>query len=62
MAIDMNVDIGEMVKGLFSKKDSEGNEGASPKSPVSKIAVVIVLVLVIIGLYVFYYSHLLINR
>ena len=55
MAIDMNVDIGEMVKGLFSKKDSEGNEGTSPKSPVSKFAVVIVLVLVIIGLYVFYF-------
>ena len=55
MAIDMNVDIGEMVKGLFSKKDSEGSEGAKPKSPVSKIMVVIVLVLVIIGLYVFYY-------
>ena len=55
MAIDMNVDIGEMVKGLFSKKDSEGNEGASLKSPVSKFAVVIVLVLVIIGLYVYYF-------
>ena len=54
----MNVDIGEMVKGLFSKKDSEGNKDASPKSPVSKITVVIVLVLVIIGLYVFIFSPL----
>ena len=55
MAIDMNVDVGEMVRGLFSKKDSEGSEGAMPKSSVSKIMVVIVLVLVIIGLYVFYF-------
>ena len=36
MAIDMNVDVGELIKGLFSKKSNE-SEGKSQPSPYLKI-------------------------
>ena len=53
MAIDMNVDIGSLIKGLFSKKGSkEGNK--SPQSPHVKTAMLIVTVLILIAAYVYF--------
>ena len=51
MAIDMNVDLGSIIKGLFSKKDSkEGQEVGikTPQSPHVKTAIVSVLILILI--------------
>jgi len=55
MAIDTNMDIGALLKGLFSKKDPKEGEGAKgPSSPHTKTAMVIVLVLAAIGLYIYF--------
>ena len=57
MAIDMNVDLGSIIKGLFSKKDSkEGQEVGikTPQSPHVKTAIVSVLILILIAVYVFF--------
>ena len=57
MAIDMNVDLGSIIKGLFSKKDSkEGQEVGikTPQSPHVKTAIVSVLILILIAAYVFF--------
>jgi Tfp pilus assembly protein PilO len=53
MALDMNVDIGSIIKGLFSKKDS--NEGAlKTPNPYVKIVLVIVASFICIALYVYF--------
>ncbi|MDA8942174.1 type 4a pilus biogenesis protein PilO [bacterium] len=55
MAIDTNMDVGALLKGLFSKKDPKEGEGAkSAPSPHTKTAMVIVLVLAAIGLYIYF--------
>ena len=53
MAIDMNVDVGSLVKGLFSKKDSEGG-AKSPPSPYAKIILAVVGVILLSGAYVYF--------
>ena len=53
MAIDMNVDVGALVKGLFSKKDSKGVD-KSPPSPYAKIILAVVSVLLLSGVYVYF--------
>jgi Tfp pilus assembly protein PilO len=53
MAIDMNVDVGAMLKGLFSKKTSQ--EGAkAPQNPYAKILISIVTVLILIASYIYF--------
>ena len=53
MAIDMNVDVGEMIKGLFSKKTSQG-EAKAPQNPYVKTLISIVTVLILIASYVYF--------
>ena len=53
MAIDMNVDVGEMIKGLFSKKTSKG-EVKAPQNPYAKILISIVTVLILIASYIYF--------
>ena len=53
MAIDMNVDVGALIKGLFSKKTSQ--EGAkAPHNPYAKILISIVTVLILIASYIYF--------
>ena len=52
MAIDMNVDVGALIKGLFSKKDiNSGDKGQS--NPFIKVILVVVVVLILIFTYIF---------
>ena len=53
MAIDMNVDVGEMIKGLFSKKTSQG-EAKAPQNPYVKTLISIVTVLILIASYIYF--------
>lgn len=53
MAIDMNVDVGEMIKGLFSKKTSKG-EVKTPQNPYVKILISIVTILILIASYIYF--------
>ena len=53
MAIDMNVDVGAMIKGLFSKKTSQG-EAKAPQNPYVKILISIVTVLILIASYIYF--------
>ena len=53
MAIDMNVDVGEMIKGLFSKKTSQG-EAKAPQNPYVKTVISIVTVLILIASYIYF--------
>ena len=54
MAIDMNVDVGELIKGLFSKKSNESG-GKSQPSPYLKVILMVIVVIVLIAAYVFLY-------
>ena len=55
MAIDMNVDVGAMIKGLFSKKASKGETKAkAPQNPYTKTIISIVTVLILIASYVYF--------
>jgi len=53
MAIDMNVDVGAMIKGLFSKKTSQG-EAKAPQNPYVKTLISIVTVLILIASYIYF--------
>ncbi len=53
MALDMNIDVGSLFKGLFSKKGSKGGAKA-PSSPHTKTALAIVVVFALIGAYVYF--------
>jgi Tfp pilus assembly protein PilO len=53
MAIDMNVDVGAMIKGLFSKKTSQGGAKA-PQNPYVKTLISIVTVLILIASYIYF--------
>jgi len=52
MAIDMNMDIGELVKSLFSKKTSKGAPSILVSNPYAKIIISGIFVLLVIILYV----------
>ena len=54
MAIDMNVDVGELIKGLFSKKSNESG-GKSQPSPYLRVILMVIVVIVLIAAYVFLY-------
>jgi len=59
MAIDMNADIGEIFKGLFSKKSGKNNSAGSKKSkgdknPYTKVIGAGAVVILIVALYVFF--------
>ena len=54
MALDMNVDVGQLFKGLFSKKEKGADGAKSPPSPHIKTALSIVGVLIIIISYVYF--------
>jgi Tfp pilus assembly protein PilO len=53
MAIDMNVDMGAIIKGLFSKKDPKDGP-KSPPNPHVKTALVIGVILIAIASYVYF--------
>ena len=53
MAIDMNVDMGAIIKGLFSKKDPKDGP-KSPTNPHVKTALVIGVILIAIASYVYF--------
>ena len=53
MAIDMNADVGAMIKGLFSKKASQG-EAKAPQNPYVKTLISIVTVLILIASYIYF--------
>ena len=54
MAVDMNIDVGKLFKGLFSKKDKGADAVKSPTSPHLKTALGVVGLLVLIGAYIFF--------
>ena len=53
MALDMNVDMGALIKGLFSKKDKKEGVKSAP-NPHAKTALIVVIVLSLIGLYIYF--------
>ena len=53
MAINMNADVGAMIKGLFSKKASQGDTKA-PQNPYVKALISIVTVLILIASYIYF--------
>jgi Tfp pilus assembly protein PilO len=53
MALDMNVDVGSLIKGLFSKKDAKEGAESAP-NPHTKTILVVVAVFVFITLYVYF--------
>ena len=53
MALDMNVDVGSMIKGLFSKKDAKEGVESAP-NPHTKTILVVLAVFVFITLYVYF--------
>ena len=53
MAINMNADVGAMIKGLFSKKASQG-EAKAPQNPYVKTLISIVTVLILIASYIYF--------
>lgn len=56
MAIDMNVDIGEIFKKLTSKKGSSGSggDGKKPNDPFAKVIIAGVVALVVVVVYLFF--------
>jgi len=54
MAIDMNMDVGELFKNLFSKKGAKGANTGIADSPYAKIIIASIVVLLVIILYVVY--------
>jgi len=52
MALDMNIDVGSLVKGLFSKKDGKKGVESAP-NPYTKSILVVVAVFIFIALYVY---------
>ncbi|MBL7003426.1 MAG: type 4a pilus biogenesis protein PilO [Gammaproteobacteria bacterium] len=57
MAIDMNIDIGEILKKLTSKKDtssSGGGDGKKPNDPFTKVIIAGVITLIVVILYLFF--------
>ena len=53
MAIDMNADVGARIKGLLSKKASQG-EAKAPQNPYVKTLISIVTVLILIASYIYF--------
>ena len=53
MAINMNADVGAMIKGLFSKKAPQG-EAKAPQNPYVKTLISIVTVLILIASYIYF--------
>jgi Tfp pilus assembly protein PilO len=54
MAVDMNVDVGQLIKGLFSKKEKAEGGAKNPPNPHAKTAIGVVGVIVIIAAYVYF--------
>jgi len=54
MAIDMNMDIGELIKNLFAKKGPKGTSSVLTGNPYAKIIIAGILVLLVIIFYVVY--------
>jgi hypothetical protein len=58
MAVDMNVDVGQLIKGLFSKKEKAEGGAKNPPNPHAKTAIGVVGVIVIIAAYIYFiYQH-----
>lgn len=53
MAIDMNVDVGSLIKGLFSKKESKEGSPSAP-NPHVKTLMAVVAVVIVIASYVYF--------
>ena len=53
MALDMNVDVGALIKGLFSKKESKAGASSGP-NPYAKVIIAVVVVIILIASYVYF--------
>ena len=48
MALDMNVDVGALIKGLFSKKGSKEGASGAP-NPYTKIIMAVIVIIILIA-------------
>ena len=53
MALDMNVDVGALIKGLFSKKGSKEGVSSAP-NPYTKIIMAVIVIIILIASYVYF--------
>ena len=53
MALDMNVDVGALIKGLFSKKGSKEGASSAP-TPYTKIIMAVIVIIILIASYVYF--------
>jgi Tfp pilus assembly protein PilO len=53
MALDMNVDVGALIKGLFSKKGSKEGASSAP-NPYTKIIMAVIVIIILIASYVYF--------
>ena len=53
MALDMNVDVGALIKGLFSKKGSKEGASGAP-NPYTKIIMAVIVIIILIASYVYF--------
>ena len=53
MALDMNVDVGALIKGLFSKKESKEGASSGP-NPYAKTIMAVIVVIILIASYVYF--------
>jgi Tfp pilus assembly protein PilO len=53
MALDMNVDVGALIKGLFSKKESKEGVSSAP-NPYTKIIMAVIVIIILIASYVYF--------
>ena len=53
MALDMNVDVGALIKGLFSKKESKEGASSGP-NPYTKTIIAVVVTIILIASYIYF--------
>ena len=53
MALDMNVDVGDLIKGLFSKKESKEGASSGP-NPYTKTIIAVVVTIILIASYIYF--------
>ena len=53
MALDMNVDVGDLIKGLFSKKESKEGASSGP-NPYAKTIIAVVVTIILIASYIYF--------
>ena len=53
MALDMNVDVGDLIKGLFSKKEPKEGASSGP-NPYTKTIIAVVVTIILIASYIYF--------